>query len=152
MERITYLFSCQCVKQARILLYNIKNNLEFFEDQEWENRTISKNREETHRADRVISSTSFSLVLLYSTMPLSKLPLFKPLPTHHTSHQPPSPPQRQYLLRQHRLPTQRTLGLLPHPILDAAPAEDVAAGRDAGVAERLETQRAFALLACGDPG
>ena len=104
-------------------------------------------RNKTHRADRVI----IHFIQFYSTLfynILSKLSCSNIFQPHHT----PLPPQRQYLLRQHRLPTQRTLGLLPDPILDAAPAEDVAAGRDAGVAERFETERAFALLAGGDPG
>ena len=55
------------------------------------------------------------------------------------------------MLRHDPPPTQRTLGLLPDPIPDTGPAEDMAALRRGRVLHLLQTQRALALLRALDP-
>ena len=50
------------------------------------------------------------------------------------------------MLRHHRLPTKRTLRLLPNPIPDTRPAKHMPARGHARIAHRLQTQRAFPLL------
>lgn len=56
------------------------------------------------------------------------------------------------MLRHHRLPTKRTLRLLPDPIPNARPAKHMSARRHARIAHRLQAQRAFPLLRTLHPG
>lgn len=55
------------------------------------------------------------------------------------------------MLSQNPLPTERTLRLLPDPILDTAPTEHMPASRHARIAQLLQTERALPLLPSLDP-
>jgi len=72
-------------------------------------------------------------------------------PYSTSTHTPTLPPQRQDLLHQNPLPTERTLCLFRQPVTDAAPAKDMAARRHGRTPHGLETQRALSLLRAMDP-
>ena len=55
------------------------------------------------------------------------------------------PSQWKNMLHQTALPTKRTLWLLPCPVADASPAENMPTCRDAGVFHLFQAQRALSV-------